>query len=68
MLTPADTKKLMDAAGGKLEFAKLLGFADHDYRKQRLWNWLDRGLSRKAVVENYSILAPLAEKAKVKLL
>lgn len=67
LMTPSDTLKLIEAAGGKEEFAALLKIDSDKYRKQKLWNWSSRGLSRKAMLEHYQTLVPLAKRAKVQL-
>jgi hypothetical protein len=55
---------LINAAGGDLAFAKLLGIEDKKGAQQRVNNWKRRGIPADVVLEHYATIQKLKASAK----
>lgn len=58
-MSPNEAKKIISAAGGVTGFAKLLGLADTPWHKQRISNWLRRGIPPSVLIEHYNVIQRL---------
>lgn len=62
-MTPAQTKDLIDAAGGDAAFAKLLGIENEDGVAQRVNNWKRRGMPSAVELDHYETIRKLRRTA-----
>ncbi len=58
-MTPEKTVQLIEAAGGDLAFADLLGLEVRPGLQQRINNWKHRGLPKAIMVEHYDLIRSL---------
>lgn len=59
LMDPAASVALINAAGGDLEFAKLLGLGDGEGVQQRVNNWKRRGIPAAVILEHYDTIEKL---------
>lgn len=59
MLNATEAKTLIEKAGGKAEFAKLLGIDGDEWWSQRVHNWTVRGMPAAVVLEHYDTIQQL---------
>lgn len=59
-MTPAESARIIEAAGGDTEFAKLLGLTEAPGFKQRVNNWKRRGIPADVILANYDAIQQLA--------
>ena len=64
-MTPKESTKVIEAAGGDTEFASLLGLSDDKNFRQRVNNWKRRGIPSEVIVQHHAVIQRLAAKAKV---
>jgi hypothetical protein len=60
-MTPSETSRLIAAAGGDSEFARLLGIDGSDGFQQRVNNWKRRGMPAAVVLAHYDTIRGLQE-------
>lgn len=58
-MDPKETAALIDAAGGPIEFARLLGIDGDEFVSQRVSNWKRRGLPTAIALEHYDLIQRL---------
>lgn len=58
-MTPEESERLIEAAGGPIAFAKLLGIEDAPWRNQRISNWRRRGIPPAVVLEHHELFQRL---------
>lgn len=61
-MTPAETTKLIDKAGGNTAFAALLGIDQEPGYQQRLTNWKRRGMPPAVILEHHEKILKLQTK------
>jgi DNA-binding transcriptional regulator YdaS (Cro superfamily) len=62
-MTPEESRKLIEVAGGDKQFATLIGLAEEPGYKQRVNNWKRRGIPATVILANQSVIQDLAAKA-----
>lgn len=62
-MTPRESTKLIEAAGGDHEFATLLGIAGQENYRQRVNNWKRRGIPSDVIVAHYDLISRLKTQA-----
>lgn len=62
-MTPEESTKLIEIAGGDKQFATLLGLVEEPGYKQRVNNWKRRGIPPSVILANQEVIRDLAEKA-----
>lgn len=60
-MTPEESAKLIEKAGGIDSFAELIGITDHAHYQQRVNNWRSRGIPPKVVLEHLAVIQRLQE-------
>lgn len=60
-MTPAETTRLIDKAGGNTAFAELLGLDSKPGFMQRVTNWRRRGLPPAVILEHQEKLKKLQQ-------
>jgi hypothetical protein len=50
-MTRRESSRLIDAAGGDIAFAELIGIASHKHVRQRVNNWRRRGIPTKVLLQ-----------------
>lgn len=58
-MDPDESVKVIDAAGGDTEFAKLLGIEEDSGYRQRVNNWRRRGIPSDVVLQHYDCIRRL---------
>lgn len=58
-MTPDESCKLIDAAGGGRAFAEMLGIASDPRFAQRVSNWRRRGIPATVLLEHQSVIRRL---------
>lgn len=58
-MTPEESARLIEAAGGDREFAKLLGIDGEDGSAQRVNNWKRRGIPAAVLLEHQAVIHDL---------
>lgn len=58
-MTPKETARLIEAAGGDHKFATLLGIAGEKNYRQRVNNWKRRGIPSDVFVGHYDLIQRL---------
>lgn len=61
-MTPDETVDLITAAGGDLEFARLLGLENEPGVAQRVNNWKRRGIPPAVVLNHYETIQGLKQR------
>lgn len=62
-MTPDETVDLISAAGGDLEFARLLGIDQEPGVAQRVNNWKRRGIPSAVVLSHYETIQELKQRS-----
>lgn len=62
-MTPEESAKLIDIAGGDKQFATLLGLVEEPGYKQRVNNWKRRGIPPSVILANQEVIRELTAKA-----
>jgi hypothetical protein len=62
-MDPTDTKNLIDAAGGDIAFARILGLEVRDGLAQRINNWKRRGMPAAVCLAHYDTINRLKAEA-----
>jgi hypothetical protein len=65
-MTPKESIRLIEAAGGDHQFATLLGIAGQENYRQRVNNWKRRGIPADVIVEHYELIQRLRDDPKRK--
>jgi hypothetical protein len=60
-MDPAQTTRLIDAAGGDTAFGRLLGIDESPGFQQRVNNWKRRGIPAAVVLEHYEAIKRLEQ-------
>ena len=60
-MTPNESTRLIEAAGGDTKFAELLGLTANPGYKQRVNNWKRRGIPSDVVLANHELILRLAK-------
>lgn len=63
-MTPKESAKLIQVAGGDKQFATLLGLPDEPGTAQRVNNWKRRGIPAAVILDNHDVIKKLEQKAK----
>lgn len=62
-MTPDESIRLIDSAGGDSAFAKLIGIDEQPGFQQRVNNWKRRGIPADVLLEHYDLIRGLAAQA-----
>lgn len=62
-MSPEQSTKLIEVAGGDKQFAQLIGLADEPGYKQRVNNWKRRGIPAAVLLANQNVIRDLEAKA-----
>jgi hypothetical protein len=58
-MTPNESARLIDAAGGSARLAELIGLGSEDGARQRVNNWRRRGIPADVILENRELFERL---------
>jgi hypothetical protein len=58
-MTPKDSARLIDAAGGSSKLAELIGLGSEDGARQRVNNWRRRGIPADVILANRELFDQL---------
>lgn len=62
-MTPEESSRLIQTAGGDTKFAELLGITESKGYKQRVNNWKRRGIPADVVLEHLQTIQKLQRRA-----
>lgn len=60
-MTPDESVRIIQAAGGTRQFAELIGICEDPYYKQRIYNWKRRGIPSRVELQNQAVIQKLAK-------
>lgn len=63
-MTPEESSRLIDLAGGDTKLAELIGIAEKDGARQRVNNWRRRGIPATVILEHRPLFDRLQTQAR----
>jgi hypothetical protein len=63
-MTPDQSSKLIEAAGGDRAFAEMIGIANEDGSTQRVNNWKRRGIPPQILLDHQAVIKRLEKQVR----